>query len=252
MRNVVLAVFAGLIMISFATLATPVGVAQDNIGPQPTAISTTPAIAVIENINTQVGQTISIGENGIASVTVQSAQAIVVNFEEALPVKSISVSTSAAVEAVTVNAQALVQKPTAVPEPTTAVSGVVVSHYLEITVSATPSPPQAAISVQVASAVVQFKVQKSWLTTNNIDPATVKLMKYNGAWVELLTAATGAEDATYKYYSATTTGFSTFAVTGKRAEQAEALNLMLIIGISAAAAVVALSALYVVFAKRGR
>lgn len=218
----------------------------------PSITTPTPVAATIENISAQIGQVIPVGENGIASVSVQSSQSVVVNFEAAQPVATISVTTSAAMETVSVQAQQLSQKPAPVPEPAVAVPGVVVSHYIEITVSATPSPPQAAISVQV-SAVIEFKVPKSWLTTNNIASDSVRLLKYdNGQWIELPTTATGVEDATYRYYSATTTGFSTFAVTGKSAEQAAALNLILIIGISAVAAVVALSALYVVFAKRGR
>lgn len=202
-----------------------------------------PAAALVENISTHVGEVISVGENGVASVTVQSTQAVVVNFEEAQPVKTISVTTSVAIEKISVQSQQLAQKPAAIPEPTAAVPGLVVSHYLEITVT-----PTAATAVQVENAVIEFKVQKSWLSGNNIDPATVKLLKYeNGQWVELPTTATGAEDATYKYYSATTSGFSTFAVAGKTAPSALTLILL-----TAVVAVVAIGIVIAVVKLRSR
>lgn len=196
----------------------------------------------IENIATHVGQVISVGENGITSVTVQNAQAVVVNFEEAQPVTTVSVTASAAVETVSVQAQEHTQMPSTVSNPTTALPGIVVSHYFEITIT-----PTAATSVQVENAAIEFKVSKSWLATNNIISDSVVLLKYEGGqWVELPTTATGTEDATYKYYTATTTGFSTFAVAGKAAS----FDLMLILGISAFI-VVAIVLGYVGFKRRG-
>jgi PGF-pre-PGF domain-containing protein len=217
------------------TISENASTTQENV----TATSTTTtATAAVSNISTQVGQTISVGENGVASVTVQSATAVVVNFETAQPVKSITVSTDAAVENISVQAQQLSAKPSAVPEPTSVKPGILVSHYLDITVS-----PTATTSVSVENAVIEFKVLKSWLTDNNIDPATVSLMEYDTSWTELTTTAT-SEDATYKYYSATTSGFSTFAVVG-RAIVTDSTMIVLAAGVAAvvivAAAVVALT-----------
>jgi PGF-pre-PGF domain-containing protein len=185
--------------------------------------TTTPAAVSVTNISSSVGQTISVAENGVTSITVTSATAMTVNFETAQPVKSISVTTSGAASSVSVQAEQLSAKPSAVTDPTTVDSGIIVSHYLDLSVT-----PTAATSVSVESATVEFKVTKSWLTANNIDPATVKLMRYSGGWTELSTSAT-TEDATYKYYSATTPGFSTFAVTGKAAAAAPSDSTMLII-----------------------
>lgn len=217
----------------------------------PSELPPPPQLPTEINISDKIGQTISVGENGVASVSVQNSQSVVVNFEEAQPVVAISVTTSAAMETVSVQAQQISQKPAPVPEPTASVPGVVVSHYLEITVSATPSPPQAAISVQVESAVIEFKVPKSWLTTNNIASDSVRLLKYdNGQWIELPTSATGAENATYKYYSATTTGFSTFAVIGQSVKQTAQLNFALIIGIITAIIIVlVLTSIYLKFIR---
>jgi PGF-pre-PGF domain-containing protein len=200
-----------------------------------------PATVTIENVSTNVGQTIPGGENtGITSVTVTSTTAILVNFEAAQPVKAISVTTTAAMDNVSVQAQQLAEKPAAVSAPTAVESGIVVSHYLEITVT-----PTGATSVQVANATIDFKVSKSWLTANNIDPATVKLMRYSDGWTELPTSAT-SEDVTYKYYSATTTGFSTFAVVGEVAQS----NIIILLGISAVIIVATLLLVYVALVKR--
>ena len=195
-----------------------------------------PAAIMIQNISANIGQTIQIEENGVASVTVESAQVVVINFEEEQPVKTISVTTSISVETVATQIEHYTQKPATVPEPTVAMPGIVVSHYLDIAV-ASPAP--------VESVKIEFKVPKSWLEANNIDPATVKLLRYEaGQWVELPTTAAG-EDGTHKYYTATTTGFSTFAVVGKAAPS----NLILIVGIFVLVAIVALVAFYLGFLK---
>lgn len=177
------------------------------------------AVATVETPT--VGQTVSVEENGISSVTAQSATTTVVNFESAQPVKSITIETSAAVQSVSVQTQQSSQKPTSVTEPTATIPGVTVSHYLDITVT-----PTAQTSVTVENATIEFKVSKSWLTSNNIDPATVELMRYSNGWTELPTSAT-TEDTTDKYYSATTSGFSTFAVTGKAVSAGS--NMMLLV-----------------------
>ncbi len=62
---------------------------------------------------------------------------------------------------------------------------------------------------------ISFKVEKSWLTANNIDASTVVLKRYeNGAWTELPTSQV-SEDSTYIYYKATSPGLSVFAIAAK-------------------------------------
>ena len=66
-----------------------------------------------------------------------------------------------------------------------------------------------------AETKIPFKVEKSWLTTNNFSESEVKLTKViDGKLVELPTNKTG-EDSEHIYYEAVTPGFSTFAITGK-------------------------------------
>ncbi|WP_256621751.1 PGF-pre-PGF domain-containing protein [Methanolobus chelungpuianus] len=66
-------------------------------------------------------------------------------------------------------------------------------------------------SSKLKTAMVEFKVEKSWLSEKSIDPASVKLLRYSGSWNYLPTSITG-EDETYVHYAAYTSGFSVFAI----------------------------------------
>jgi PGF-pre-PGF domain-containing protein len=62
---------------------------------------------------------------------------------------------------------------------------------------------------------IQFQVNKSWVSSNNINRATIALNRYkNNNW-EKLTTKEISEDNDYVYYEAESPGFSTFAVTGE-------------------------------------
>ncbi len=66
-------------------------------------------------------------------------------------------------------------------------------------------------------ATVKFKVDKSWLTSNEIKKGEVALFRYvEGAWTKLATTV-GEDDGTYIHYTATTPGFSYFII-GQTAE----------------------------------
>lgn len=67
----------------------------------------------------------------------------------------------------------------------------------------------------IDSAKISFKVEKSWLISNNIDVNTIALNRYsNNIWTKLPTTLV-SQDSTYYYFEATTPGFSTFAITGQ-------------------------------------
>jgi len=74
-----------------------------------------------------------------------------------------------------------------------------------------------ATSNTISDPKVTFSVDKSWISENNINPASVKLLRYTTQWTELETTKTG-EDAGKIYYSAETPGFSPFAITAQVAE----------------------------------
>ncbi len=81
-------------------------------------------------------------------------------------------------------------------------------RYIELKLT---NAPTSAIS----SAKVKFVVDKSWVTENNADAATVALQRWDGSsWQVLSTSYTGETDTTYTY-EATTPGFSTFAITAQ-------------------------------------
>jgi|GEM_PF-5864952 len=73
------------------------------------------------------------------------------------------------------------------------------------------------------SPVIGFKVDRSWIEDEGIDPASVVLNRYSGdKWTVLSTTQT-EPDEKYYYYQAETPGFSPFAITGERLQNEKAL-----------------------------
>ena len=73
-----------------------------------------------------------------------------------------------------------------------------------------------ASSRNIANPTVNFKVEKTWVSDNNVDKSSIKLNRYTEeAWNQLVTTMIG-EDANYMYFDAETSGFSPFAITGKK------------------------------------
>jgi PGF-pre-PGF domain-containing protein len=69
---------------------------------------------------------------------------------------------------------------------------------------------------EVDSLEFNFKVEKHWILDNNIDKATVRLIRYHdGVWQNLSTDLTSEND-TCIFYKAASPGFSTFAVVGSK------------------------------------
>jgi PGF-pre-PGF domain-containing protein len=66
-------------------------------------------------------------------------------------------------------------------------------------------------ATKIASATIKFRVDKAWITENNVDVSTIKLARFTSQWDILETKQVG-EDAAYMQYEATTPGFSTFVV----------------------------------------
>jgi PGF-pre-PGF domain-containing protein len=162
-----------------------------------------PATVTIENIQASVGQTVEVENRYVTSVKIESERVIGVEFEKDQPVRKLRVTLATAVNNINVQAQRLPEKPAGVIEPP-AEKGIV-HHYLEMKTDA----PE-----QVESAIIEFRVSKLWISVNNIDQTTVRLLRYqDGEWTELQTAQTG-EDENNVYFSAETTGFSMFAITG--------------------------------------
>ncbi len=68
----------------------------------------------------------------------------------------------------------------------------------------------------ISAATITFKVEKTWIEGENIIENTITLKRYNaenGGWVPLLTTEVD-RDATYVYFSVTSTRLSYFAISG--------------------------------------
>ena len=77
----------------------------------------------------------------------------------------------------------------------------------------------------MSDATITFKVEKSWMSENGIDAASIRMCRYNsGAWAQLPTSMTG-EDETYVYYNAQTPNFSAFAISSMSEKDLQAVSV---------------------------
>ena len=68
----------------------------------------------------------------------------------------------------------------------------------------------------ISKVKIKFKVEKSWMTANNIDPATISLQRLVGStWTKLPTTLV-SQDSTYYYFEAESPGLSVFAIIGQK------------------------------------
>ncbi|MCO5381346.1 MAG: pectinesterase family protein [Methanosarcina barkeri] len=75
-----------------------------------------------------------------------------------------------------------------------------------------------ATSDNIENPVVCFKVEKSWIQDKKIDQASIILNRYNEKKWAQLPVTLLREDNRYLYFTAKTSGFSFFAITGKSVE----------------------------------
>lgn len=72
-----------------------------------------------------------------------------------------------------------------------------------------------ATSKNIENSVICFKVEKAWMQEKRTDSSSIVLNRYNdGKWEQLPINVSG-EDNEFTYFTAETTGFSSFAITGK-------------------------------------
>jgi PGF-pre-PGF domain-containing protein len=66
---------------------------------------------------------------------------------------------------------------------------------------------------RIKEAIIKFKVENSWLVSNNLEASDVKMIKWDGSkWAQLETLEISA-DSSYTYFEAKTDTFSSFAIT---------------------------------------
>ncbi len=138
----------------------------------------------------------SISTNGTANFSIAAEELSVTNME---------IKASKTVSNVKINVEKLEKKPVSVlNEP----SGIV-QQYFEITRS-------NITASDISKVIISFKVEKSWLTSNNVNESTVSLQRYANDMWNKLTTKNISSDATYIYYEAESPGLSTFAITGEK------------------------------------
>ncbi len=65
----------------------------------------------------------------------------------------------------------------------------------------------------ISSVKLEFKIERYWLSQNNIDEKTITMFRFSGGWQELPTQYLGADES-YFYYEAYSPGASIFVVVG--------------------------------------
>jgi PGF-pre-PGF domain-containing protein len=124
-----------------------------------------------------------------------------IEFEEG-DVTEIGVNATESTENVVITLQQAVAKPTDIqisaPDH--------IYRYLHLATNVGPD---------IDSVSFGFRVEKSWLHTNDIGELTVTLNRFSGGEWEPLPTEKVDEDPTYVYYSAESPGLSVFAITGR-------------------------------------
>ena len=123
--------------------------------------------------------------------------------------KELTITFKKNVSRVKITAKEFVQKPADIPDAPR-----IVFKYLEYHI-------ENVSAEDVGKITIPFDVPKSWITSENIDPVTVRLNRYyEDVWKPLPTEKVG-EDDEYIYYSADTEGLLIFAITGEKRTEAE-------------------------------
>lgn len=118
--------------------------------------------------------------------------------------KMINITVKNPAQAVTITVIKLTGKPASVIQDVTGK----VYKYIEITSTNLSDE-------NISKVMIQFQVDKTWISQNRIDRRTVSLNRYkSNAWQRLTTREV-SEDNNFVYYEAESPGLTTFAITGE-------------------------------------
>lgn len=118
-------------------------------------------------------------------------------------IEEIRIEVNETATSVKISAKKLADKPTGVK-----VAPNILYRYLQITATNINED-------NLKSAVIQFRVDRDWLTNNSIDNGSIVLYRwFDNKWNALSTKIVG-QDADNIFYEAQTPGFSYFAITGE-------------------------------------
>jgi PGF-pre-PGF domain-containing protein len=145
---------------------------------------------------------------GKASITIPiiaAGKQAVVNITkiEDMAVTQITISVKNSVNNIKIVITKLADKPASVVHEITGK----VYHYIEINKTNIKD-------VDINKMKIKFKVEKTWITTNNINESTIALNRYENGWTKLPTVKQ-SEDTEYVYFEAESSSMSIFAITGE-------------------------------------
>jgi PGF-pre-PGF domain-containing protein len=66
----------------------------------------------------------------------------------------------------------------------------------------------------IKEAVITFRVENSWISSNNMKSSGIKMVRWDGSKWDQLETSEKTKDSTYIYFEAKTDSFSSFAITG--------------------------------------
>jgi PGF-pre-PGF domain-containing protein len=150
---------------------------------------------------------VSISENKLGYLSSgMEKEIIILNFEDMESVKFVP---STDLEEVNFTIIKLKDKPEEIIDPS--YEHMSVYKYLDIKLTANDTYIDED---EVYSLEFKFKVEKTWINNYTIDKETIKLIRYHdGIWQNLSTTF-NSENETCIYYTASSPGFSTYAVVG--------------------------------------
>ncbi|MEE8168418.1 MAG: S8 family serine peptidase, partial [Candidatus Hydrothermarchaeales archaeon] len=122
---------------------------------------------------------------------------------ENMPLTEIAIKVLNKVSNVKVAVKTLTSKPTEIAQEIVGE----VFKYLEI-------EHENIEDADIDNVTIRFKVEKTWTTERNIDPATVVLNRFSEDNWNALTTTKVSEDSNYTYYSAESLGLSVFGISG--------------------------------------
>ena len=136
-----------------------------------------------------------------APVSIEAGENASVTFEK-ISVTRITINAHSTIR----NASIMIQ-PLGITALITNVSGIPYCYFNVTTTNLTDS--------DIASATIEFNVNKTWINERNIDEATITLNRYSDNNWSVLPTLKIKEDNASLYFGAETPGFSLFAISGK-------------------------------------
>lgn len=148
------------------------------------------------------------GGGGSFSEGTASLKSLAFSFQAATPVLKILASV---LYTLTGPQDITVSYPSSIPPSVPPIPGLAYS-FLEIA-------PAFNSSRYLSQAQIDFRVNKTWYSKNDIAPGSTALLRYDGqSWRSLPTVRTGEDLVTYQFQS-NTTSFSLFAITGAKMQK---------------------------------